>query len=115
MDINKKLKEILKKYPVYPAYTEIEYQDSINNTVSQILKKIGDSCFAVATSPYDINEIVLKNNFINWKYKILESPDELTCNLDEFKQVLFISYEKHSAWVNSLQKKYHRGKILDLT
>lgn len=114
MDINKKLKEILKKYPVYPAYTEIEYQDSINNTVSQILKKIGDSCFAVATSPYDINEIVLKNNFINWKYKILESLDELTCNLDEFKQVIFISYENHPVWVNNLQKKYHRGKILDL-
>lgn len=113
MDINNELAKIIKQYPIYPEYIEKEQQDLIKRKVQKLLMRL-TKCLFIATSPYDVNEIILKNGIIDCDYEVLENIKDLDHNLDEYEQIFFISYDEHKIWTRNLQDRYHKGIVQDL-
>ena len=113
MDIDNELERILKRYPVYPEYEEVKRQDVLKKEVRELIMGLTD-CLFIANSPHDVNEIIIKNGLKACDYEVLESIEQLKHNLNEYRQVMFLSYGDHEEWTEKLQNKYHKGVVQDL-
>lgn len=116
LDIERRLNEILKKYPVFPEYNSILELVNIKAYVLMYLKSIEGNILFIANSVHDINEIVIKNGFRESAYIIVE--DGLSKKEIEIKQsyekIIYISYEQQNKWIDFLGDIFPRERVINL-
>lgn len=116
MDIERRLNEILKNYPVFPEYNSILELVNIKEYVLTYLKTIKGNVLFIANSVHDINEIVIKNGFRESAYIIVEdgiSKKEIETT-QSYDNIIYISYEQQDKWIEFLGDIFPKENVVNL-
>lgn len=108
-DIEVLLEKTLENNPIYPFYAKIQRRNQINSLVKTMISDMYRKSSVVATTAYDINEIIIKNGFSSIDYCVLENVDSINIEQNT-KSVLIISYDDHAEWKEKLFA-YFNGEV----